>query len=97
MVKNQSKSEIETARIQSQAPIAQQAAAQRAQQAQSDAVMENQRLMLEIKRLEEERRASESKLQLEIERMKTNSDMAKAQIAEILARIEAMGGQNGPQ
>jgi hypothetical protein len=97
MVKNQSKSEIETARIQSQAQIAQQAAAQRAQQAQSDAVMENQRLMLEIKRLEEERRASESKLQLEIERMKTNSDMAKAQIAEILARIEAMGGQNGPQ
>jgi len=97
MVKNQTKAQLETARIQSQAQMAQQNAAAKAQQVQSELALDNQRLQLEIERLQKDRQESEARIQAEMQRIQTENDMAKAKIAEILARMDAMGGSVGPE
>ena len=97
MVKNQTKAQLETARIQSQAQMAQQTAAVKAQQVQSELALDNQRLQLEVERLQKDRQESEARIQAEMQRIQTENDMAKVKIAEILARMDAMGGSIGPQ
>ncbi len=97
MVKNQTKAQLETARIQSQAQMAQQTAAVKAQQVQSELALDNQRLQLEIERLQKDRQESEARIQADMQRIQTENDMAKAKIAEILARMDAMGGSVGPE
>jgi hypothetical protein len=97
MVKNQTKAQLETARIQSQAQMAQQTAAVKAQQVQSELALDNQRLQLEIERLQKDRQESEARIQADMQRIQTENDMAKAKIAEILARMDSMGGSVGPE
>lgn len=75
----------------------QQAAAQRAQAAQGDLAIENQRLQIEIQRLQQSKQESDAKINLEMQRLQTENDMAKAKIAEILAKMDAMGGNSGPK
>jgi seryl-tRNA synthetase len=53
--------------------------------------MENQRLQIEIERLQTERKESEARISAEMQRLQTENDMAKAKIAEILAKMDSMG------
>lgn len=97
LVKTKTNAEIETARIQTMAQANRQAAAQRAQAAQGDLAIENQRLQIEIQRLQQSKQESDAKINLEMQRLQTENDMAKAKIAEILAKMDAMGGNSGPK
>ena len=96
LVKSNQRNQLEATRIASQTQMAQQSSAQKAQQSQSELAIENQRLQLDIQRLQNDKIESDARTQAEMQRIQTDNDMAKARIAEILAKMDTMGGAVGP-
>jgi len=89
--------QLQQAELQIKQAELQQKAQESQQKAQSELALDNQRLQLEIERLQKDRQESEARIQAEMQRIQTENDMAKAKIAEILARMDAMGGSVGPE